>query len=221
MKPSSLSNPLRLLSVAGVVAMLVVGLTYSAGLAQDSTTIDPHGSSSSEIPERETETQEGVIPDPTTCTVGPRSDLVGLTAMSIENGPTGELVPADSPELSKATRQAVIETTQTMFVCLNANDIPRATTMLTDNAVAWAFHGGRELFGTPSTVPESERIEIVSDFDIVVLEDDRVAVRVSVRDSEGLLEPLVPSFKASDSAQKLIVVLVQSESQWLIDEIRP
>lgn len=166
---------------------------------------------------------ESTVPAPEMCTVTPRADdeINSLTALTAEDGPAGELIPADDPDVSNATRDAVTTTITETIACLNAGDIPRATALLTDSAVGRAFSAGRKPIETPSPVPEDERIEVASLSNFTTLSGDRVAVQVTVRDPHGALEPLTPTFSASDEIQEVTVVLVRSGSGWNIDEIRP
>ena len=163
---------------------------------------------------------ESTVPAPEMCTVTPRADdeINSLTALTAEDGPAGELIPADDPDVSNATRDAVTTTITETIACLNAGDIPRATALLTDSAVGRAFSAGREPIETPSPLPEDERIEVASLSNFTTLSGDRVAVQVTVRDPHGALEPLTPTFS---EIQEVTVVLVRGGSGWNIDEIRP
>lgn len=166
---------------------------------------------------------ESTVPDPEMCTVAPRSDedINSLTTLTIEDGPAGEVIPADDPDVSNATRDATTATITETIACLNAGDIPRATALLTDSAVGWAFSAGREPRETPEALPEDDRIEVVSLDNFTTLAGDRVAVQVAVRDPQGALAPLTPAFSASDEVQEVTVVLDLSGTDWRIDEIRP
>ncbi|HYH12524.1 MAG TPA: cytochrome c, partial [Thermomicrobiales bacterium] len=163
------------------------------------------------------------VPDPVACTVAPRDegDLNSLTALTIEEGPSGELIPADNPEVGSGTVDAISAAVTEMLACVDAGDLPRASALFTDNALAWAFATGREPFGTPAALPEDDRIELVSMGGFTTLANDMVAVRVSIRDPEGALEPLARDFDTSGDVQELTIVLAPSGSSWLIDEIRP
>lgn len=165
---------------------------------------------------------EGTVPDPVACTVNPRSegDLNSLTALSIEEGPTGELIPADNLEVSSATVDEVTGVVTKMLACVNAGDLPRAAALYTDDALAWAFSAGREPFGEPDPLPQGDRIELVSMDGFTTLANDRVAVRVSLRDREGSLAPFIRDLEASDAVQDITIVLVPSGAGWLIDEVR-
>lgn len=165
---------------------------------------------------------ESSVPDPAICTVEPRgeSDLNSLTALTIDEGSTGELIPADNPEVGDATIDVVSGSVTEMLACVNAGDLPRASAFFTDGALAQAFSAGREPFGSASALPEDDRIELVSMDSFTALAGDRVAVRVSVRDPQGSLDPLLRDIEASDGVQELTFVLISSGSGWLIDEVR-
>lgn len=167
-------------------------------------------------------TGDASAPDPATCTVDPRSerDLDTLTALTIEERPGGELIPADNPEVSSTAVDEVSGVITEALACGNAGDLARASAHFSDSALAWAFSAGREPFDAPAPLPEDDRIELVSIGGFTALASDRVAVRVSVRDPGGTLGPLIRDLDASDQVQDVTIVLTPSGSGWLIDEVR-
>src|SRR3954454_21100077 len=163
-----------------------------------------------------------LTPDPTTCTVEPRSiesiiDVVGTPvpgAVQAEATPTAAMDVPEGTKADDATSEAVTGTIVQLFACTNAGDFMRVYAYFTDGFLQQFFAGTplsddviAFITATPQPLPEDQLRVIVSIGDVRMLDDGRAAVEVVVE------EPGEPR-REKDSD----VVLVKSGDTWLIDQ---
>ncbi|MBA3416857.1 MAG: hypothetical protein H0U10_16680 [Chloroflexia bacterium] len=117
------------------------------------------------------------------------------------------------------TRQAIADTVQGVYACLNANDVPRAATLMTDAGLR-RFLGEppadedaaaalRETFeAEPEPRAEDQQARVVAITDESLLEDGRVVAFVIVN------EPILPP----GGAETLAFFFVEQDGNWLLDD---
>ena len=136
----------------------------------------------------------------------PEAVAVGITA------PLGE-------RADEATRQGIAATVQQLYACLNANDVPRAASLMTDPGLRRVLGEPpadeetaaelRETFeAPPQPRAEDQQARVVAVTDESLLEDGRAVAFVVVN------EPLLPP----GGAETLVFFFVEQDGRWLLDD---
>jgi hypothetical protein len=159
------------------------------------------------------------VPDPSECTVEPRSlesfqaalatPAVAATPDALPETPAlPEGEPADAE-----TAAAVLETLREGVACINAGEYLRILALYSDNVVREGVGGlGDQVeavydeLATPAPPTEAERTEIIEVQGVVVPPDGRVAALV-VGDDRSDADPASPT----------LFVFVEQDGRWLID----
>jgi hypothetical protein len=165
------------------------------------------------------------IVDPSECQVEPRpvdqitqvlqldgEGLTAPTAMPI-TPPLGDVVDPQTAISIKEAARAIV-------ACFNAQDLPRAAALMTDNGLRSTFWGlsstpaAREatkaaLAATPQPRAEAALTRLIAVTDESFLPDGRVAAFVIIAD------PLLPP----GSPEALLAVFVQQGDAWLLDDL--
>lgn len=195
-------------SVAVAAFAATLALVPATLLAQDGT------------PEAD-ETPVARIPPPEECLVDARSvdDIFALIESSrAEADPeaTREPLPAPLGEpASPEVAQALEATARELISCLNAGDIPRATSLFADSAVGPVFGPAPSdpdaaraaLEAEPEPLPSERQTRLLAVADPSILDDGRAAAFVIVND------PLNPP----RGPEALLLTFVEEGDRWLID----
>lgn len=165
-----------------------------------------------------------MTPDPSECVVAPRSEKSlqplfvipgGEQDTLAETAPSSQadaIVPVGTP-VDAVTTAGVIGTLRELFACYNAEDLPRAFSLLTDAYLeglaarsTFAPEDQAYFFGEPQPAPEDERFSLVAVTDLSMLADGRVgAFVVSSHPIAGLNTDYM--------------ILALQDDRWLIDEV--
>ncbi len=193
----------RSVAVAAFAATLV--LVPGSLLAQEGT------------PEAE-EVPAARVPPPEDCVVEARSvdDLFALLESGAADEATREPLPAPLGEPAEPEVAAELDATaRELIACLNAGDIPRATALFADAAVAPVFGPAptdpeaarTALEGEAEPLPAEQQTRLIAVADQSILEDGRAAAFLIVND------PLNPP----RGPETLLLTFVQEGDRWLID----
>ena len=158
------------------------------------------------------------IPAPEDCTVEPRplgyfEDLAGQAIGTPEPPPADDATPADA-----ATVEAVTETIRLSLACANAGDLARYAALHTAAGLLSHFVDAPAdaltqlpavAAAPPAPLPEEQRNALYTVREVATLPDDRVLVLADIYD---------PSATPSDVTYAFI--LIETDGQWLIDDIR-
>lgn len=169
------------------------------------------------------------IPQPTECRVKARSsdELLGL--LGLTGGTPTAAAPASTPEpfsiplgepADTMTENAVTDTARELIACLNAGDIPRASALLTDEAVDPLLVSGpvdaaaadklkKALTAEPKPLDEKVQTRVLAITDVSLLKDGRAAAFIVVND------PLNPP----SGPETLLMTFSQQGRRWLIDGV--
>ncbi len=132
-----------------------------------------------------------VKPDPALCTVAPRPEADFAMVLTVTPEPSVNVVgtpmatptpPADGVPADEALQETITETAIAYVACLNASDLARFSSFLTDDLFRQFFAGTTAehlavLENTPP-IPEDKRATIEAVSDIRVLADGRVTARL-------------------------------------------
>jgi hypothetical protein len=160
------------------------------------------------------------VPDPSLCTVEPRSsDILAQTPVAATPGaapatPQAVVEPSGEPA-DTATIAVVSDVVRQFYACLNSGDTLRALALFTDEAAPRFLAIRPELSvpptnATPGAVPLESQIAIVAMTDVLVLPDGRVFAFVTQDD------PARPP----DGPEPVFFYFRQQDGQWLIDDIQ-
>lgn len=114
---------------------------------------------------------------------------------------------------------AVVDLAYTLVGCLNANDIMRATALLSDDLIARAAYdiaGSLDDLpeGTPAPVEEESQTAITKTSDVTRLDDGRLALSVGV----GYVYPDDPREYVTEFS--LQIIATEQRGEWKIDDLR-
>lgn len=135
-----------------------------------------------------------------------------------ESTARGVLAPLGA-RADEETRQAIVATVTEIFACLNAGDVPRAASSMTDAGLA-RFLGQppadadaeaalRASFeAEPQARGADQQVRVVAITDESILEDGRAVAFVVVND------PLLPP----GGEETLAFILAQQDGAWLLDD---
>ena len=183
------------------------------------------------------------IPDPSSCTVKPRSleeieALVGTEAKPLSASSTGAnhaghpLSQASDPAVDSQTQSEIIKASEEMVACTNAVDTLRRLALFSDDNLKVAFPQGVSLaFAQMATqaqqpLPKTKWTALLDVQNITMLSDGRISATVVVDNPSTHVHPAaLPGGRGTPAvtdagAQKATVIFVKVNSQWLIDEIR-
>jgi hypothetical protein len=144
----------------------------------------------------------GNVPDPSECTVAPRSVdelrrlFEAVAAATPASGaaatPTAFVPPTGGTPADAATVAAVTDTLREIIACVNAGDIPRAFALQTDNKLRGDFAQDVsqgvtadqlvQYVAVASPVPAQNWVAVPTLSDVRVLDDGRVTARVFSQD---------------------------------------
>jgi hypothetical protein len=160
------------------------------------------------------------VPDPSLCTVEPRSaDFLAQIAVTPAPGATPAtpqaVVEPSGEAADTATVVAVSDTVRQLYACLNRGDTLRVLALFTDPAAARFLAIRPGLFvpptnGTPGPALLESQIAIVAMTDVKVLRDGRVFALVTQDD------PTRPP----DGPEPVFFYFSQQNDQWLIDNFQ-
>jgi hypothetical protein len=211
-----MSHPLkRAIATAGMAVMLVLPMAISVS-AQEGDLVPPGMTPVSSI--------QPVPID--ACDVDPANpdrvrEIVGDTvddpSAVLDNDATP--VPAGTDEVTGDDADAVIALGYQFIACLNANDLLRATTLLSDDLLkraAYDIAGSIQDLdeGTPEPVDEEDRNAITKTSDVTRLDDGRLVYSMGI----GYVYPEDPNEYVTDSYFQ--IVAVEQGSEWKIDDLR-
>jgi len=180
------------------------------------------------------------IPDPSSCTVKPRSieeieALVGTEAKPLSvptsaNSPGQPLSPASDSAVETQTQSEIINASAEMVACTNAVDTLRRLALFSDDNLKAAFPQGvspgfaQMATQTQQPLPKTKWTALLDVQNITTLSDGRISATVVVDDPSSHIHPaaLPGGTPASTDvgAQKATVIFVKVNDRWLIDEIR-
>ncbi|MGI8406679.1 MAG: copper resistance protein CopC [Thermomicrobiales bacterium] len=180
------------------------------------------------------------IPDPSSCTVKPRSieeieALVGTEAKPLSvptsaNSPGQPLSPASDSAVDTQTQSEIINASAEMVACTNAVDTLRRLALFSDDNLKAAFPQGvspgfaQMATQTQQPLPKTKWTALLDVQNITTLSDGRISATVVVDDPSSHIHPaaLPGGTPASTDvgAQKATVIFVKVNDRWLIDEIR-
>ena len=158
------------------------------------------------------------VPDPSECTVEPRS-LESFQAALATPAATAPAALPETPELPDGepadaeTEAAVLATLREGVACINAGQFDQLLAIYSDDAIRNLLGGvdadPAALFNdlsTPEPAAEDERTEIIEVQGVVVLPDGRVAALILGDDHAD-----------ADPASPTLFVFVEQDGRWLID----
>jgi hypothetical protein len=160
------------------------------------------------------------VPDPSLCTVEPRSpDILAQTPVLATPGatpatPQAVVEPSGEPA-DAATVGAVSDVVRQFYACLNGGDTLRVLALFTDPAATRFLAIRPDLSipptnATPGAAPLESRIAIIAMTDVKILPDGRVFALVTQDD------PTRPP----DGPEPVFIYFIQHNGQWLIDDIQ-
>jgi len=160
------------------------------------------------------------VPDPSLCTVNPRSpDFLMQTPVAATPGatpatPQAAVEPTGNPA-DAATTSAISDVVRQLYACLNAGDTLRALALFTDPAATKFLASRPDLAippanATPGPSPLEAQIAIVSIDDVTMLSDGRVFALVTQDD------PTRPP----DGPEPVFFYFTNQNGQWLIDDFQ-
>jgi hypothetical protein len=160
------------------------------------------------------------VPDPSMCTVEPRSpDILAQTLVAPTPGATPAtpqaVVEPSGEQADAATIGAVSDVVRQLYACLNGGDTLRVLALFTDPAAARFLADRPDLSvppanATPGPVPLESQIAIVAMTDVRVLPDARVFAFVTQDD------PIRPP----GGPEPIFIYFIQQNDQWLIDDFQ-
>ncbi|MFL5761129.1 MAG: hypothetical protein ACJ789_15530 [Thermomicrobiales bacterium] len=161
------------------------------------------------------------VPDPSTCTVEPRSpDIlaqtpVAATPEATPATPQAVTVPSGNPA-DAATTSAITDVIRQLYACLNGGDTLRVLALFTDPAAVKFLAIRPDLAipptnATPPASPPEARIAIVAIDNVTTLPDGRVFALVTQDD------PARPP----EGPEPIFVYFAKQDDHWLIDDFLP
>jgi hypothetical protein len=128
-------------------------------------------------------------------------------------------VPAGTDVVTGDDADAVVALGYQFIACLNANDLLRATTLLSDDLLkraAYDIVGSIDDLneGTPEPYDEEDRNAITKTSDVARLDDGRLVYSIGI----GSVYPEDPNEYVTDSY--LQIVAVEEDGEWKIDDLR-
>jgi hypothetical protein len=160
------------------------------------------------------------VPDPSTCTVEPRSpDFLAQTPAAATPGatpatPQAAVEPSGNPA-DAATETAITDVVRQLYACLNAGDTLRVLALFTDPTAGRFLASRPDLSvppanATPLASPPEAQIAIVSIEDVTTLADGRVFAFVTQDD------PTRPP----DGPEPVFFYFSNQNGQWRIDNFQ-
>jgi len=132
--------------------------------------------------------------------------------------------PIGGTPASEAEKAAVKETVRQLVGCSNAGDTLRRLALYSDNRVRYAYPEGptaalKAVSERPLPVPQTERVALLDISDVRKLDDGRIVARVLIDNPAFHTHgPATPG--ANTQQQAAMLVFVQEDGMWKIDDVR-
>ncbi len=116
------------------------------------------------------------------------------------------------------------ETVRQLVGCSNAGDTLRRLALYSDNRVRYAYPEGptaalKAVSERPLPVPQTERVALLDISDVRKLDDGRIVARVLIDNPAFHTHgPATPG--ANTQQQAALLVFVQEDGMWKIDDVR-